>query len=141
MSRNPQLDRLSVGTVTFRLHLSVRRKTIYAVVETGGKQYRVSPGQVIEVERLAVEPGSQVELDKVLLVASDEKVYVGHPHVEGARVLAEAVEEVRGDKVIVFHFKPKVRIRRKKGHRQLHTRLAIKEIHAGEHRMEAHSGT
>ena len=81
-------------------------------------------------------------MDRVLLVASDEKVYVGNPHVEGAKVLAEAVDEVRGDKIIVFHFKPKVRIRRKRGHRQLHTRLAIKEIHAGrEHKMEAHSGT
>jgi large subunit ribosomal protein L21 len=119
------------------------RNTIYAVVETGGKQYRVSPGQVIEVERLAVEPGAKVELDRVLLVASDEKVLVGNPHVKGAKVLAEAVDEVRGDKVIVFHFKPKVRIRRKRGHRQYHTRLAIKEIHAGRgHKMEVgHSGT
>ena len=132
-----------MGTVTFRLHLGVRRKAIYAVVETGGKQYRVSPGQVIEVDRLAVEPGSRVELDKVLLVATGDEVVVGTPHVEGARVLAEAVDEVLGDKVIVFHFKPKVRIRRKKGHRQHHTRLAIKEIHAGRgHRTEVgDSGT
>ena len=131
MSRTLELDRVSVGTVTFRLHLCVRRKTIYAVIETGGKQYRVSPGQVIEVE-----------LDKVLLVASDEKVFVGNPHVKGAKVLAEAVDETRGDKVLVFHFKPKVRERRKRGHRQYHTRLAIKEIHAGRgHKMEDHSGT
>jgi large subunit ribosomal protein L21 len=85
---------------------------------------------VIEVERLAAEPGSKVELDRVLLVASEDKVVVGKPHVKGA-------------KVIVFHFKPKVRIRRKKGHRQFHTRLAIKEIHPGRgHKMEVgHSGT
>ena len=113
------------------------------MIETGGKQYRVSPGQVIEVERLAAEPGSKVELDRVLLVASDDKVVVGKPHVKGAKVVAEAVGEVRDDKVIVFHFKPKVRIRRKKGHRQFHTRLAIKEIHPGRgHKMEVgHSGT
>lgn len=130
-------------TVTSSLHLSNWRKAIYAVIETGGKQYRVSPGQVIEVERLAAEPGSKVELDKVLLIASDDKVVVGKPHVKGAKVVAEALGDVRGDKIIVFHFKPKVRIRRKKGHRQFHTKLAIKEIHAGRgHKMEVdHSGT
>jgi len=132
-----------VRTVTSSLHLSNWRKAIYAVIETGGKQYRVSPGQVIEVERLAAEPGSKVELDKVLLIASDDKVVVGKPHVKGAKVVAEALGDVRGDKIIVFHFKPKVRIRRKKGHRQFHTKLAIKEIHAGRgHKMEVdHSGT
>jgi large subunit ribosomal protein L21 len=92
---------------------------------------------------LAVEPGSKVELDKVLLVASGDNVVVGKPHVKGAKVVAEAVGEVRDDKIIVFHFKPKVRIRRKRGHRQYHTKLAIKEIHAGRgHKMEVgHSGT
>lgn len=95
------------------------------------------------MDRLAVEPGSTVELDRVLLVAGDEGVLVGNPHVKGARVLAEAVDQVLGDKVVVFHFKPKVRIRRKKGHRQQHTRLAIKEILAGRgHETEvAQSGT
>ena len=95
------------------------------------------------MERLAAEPGSKVELDKVLLVASDDKVLVGKPHVKGAKVVAEAVGEVRDDKIIVFHFKPKVRIRRKRGHRQFHTKLAIKEIHAGRgHKMEVgQSGT
>ncbi len=120
---------MSVGTVIFTLHLSNWRKAIYAVIETGGKQYRVSAGQVIEVERLAAEPGSKVELDKVLLIASDDKVVVGKPHVKGAKVVAEALGEVRNRKIIVFHFKPKVRIRRKTGHRQIHTKLAIKEIH------------
>ena len=95
------------------------------------------------MELLAAEPGSKVELDKVLLIASDDKVVVGKPHVKGAKVVAEALGDVRGDKVIVFHFKPKVRIRRKKGHRQFHTKLAIKEIHPGRgHKIEAgHSGT
>lgn len=104
---------------------------IYAVVETGGKQYKVAPGQVIQVERLSVEKGSQIELDRVLLIADQEKVMVGRPVVEGARVVAEALGEEKGDKVIVFKYKPKVRYRRKKGHRQLHTKLAIKEILLG----------
>ncbi len=138
-----QLDRVSVGTVIFTLHPSNWRNVIYAVIETGGKQYRVSPGQVIQVDRLVAEPGSKVELDKVLLVASDDKVVVGKPHVKGAKVVAEALGEVRSKKIIVFHFKPKARIRRKKGHREIHTKLAIKEIHAGRGRkMEVdQSGT
>jgi large subunit ribosomal protein L21 len=105
---------------------------MYALVEAGGKQYKVAPGQVIEVDRLSVEEGSQVELDKVLLVADGESVTVGKPLVEGAKVVAEAVGESRGKKVIVFKYKPKVRYRRKKGHRQLYTRLAIKEISLGQ---------
>jgi len=77
---------------------------------------------------LPLEKGSQVELDKVLLVADNERVLVGKPLVEGAKVVAEALGEEKGEKVIVFKYKPKVRYRRKKGHRQLYTRLAIKEI-------------
>jgi len=105
---------------------------MYALVEASGKQYKVVPGQVIEVDRLSVEEGSQVELDKVLLVADGESVTVGKPLVEGAKVVAEAVGDSRGKKVIVFKYKPKVRYRRKKGHRQLYTRLAIKEISLGQ---------
>lgn len=105
---------------------------IYALIETGGKQYKVAPGQVIQVERLPVEQGGTVELDRVLLVASEEKVVVGRPLVEGAKVIAEALGEEKGDKVIVFKYKPKVRYRKKRGHRQLYTRLAIKDILLGE---------
>ncbi|MFC1924473.1 50S ribosomal protein L21 [Chloroflexota bacterium] len=106
-------------------------KKIYAVIETGGKQYKVTPGQVIQVERLPVEKGSQVKLDRVLLVADQDKVQVGRPVLEGATVTAEALGEEKGDKVIVFKYKPKVRYRRKKGHRQLYTNLAIKDILLG----------
>lgn len=86
--------------------------------------------------------GSKVELDRVLLIASGDKVIVGKPHVKGAKVLAEALGEARDKKITVFRFKPKVRFRRKKGHRQLRTRLAIKEIHPGRgHKLEVgHSG-
>ena len=104
---------------------------MYAVIETGGKQYKVAPGQVIQVDRLPVDSGGQVELDKVLLIANEEKVQVGKPLVEGAKVIAESLGEEKGDKVIVFKYKHKVRYRRKKGHRQLYTRLAIKEIQIG----------
>jgi len=81
---------------------------------------------------LQAEKGSQVQLDRVLLVSDDDKVMVGQPIVPGASVLAESLGEERGDKIIVFKYKPKVRYRRKKGHRQTYTRLAIKEINPGQ---------
>jgi len=77
---------------------------------------------------LPVEQGSQIDLDRVLLVADEGKVLVGKPLVEGAKVVAEALGEEKGEKSIVFKYKPKVRYRRKKGHRQLYTTLAIKQI-------------
>lgn len=101
---------------------------IYAIVETGGKQYKVSPGQTIDVERLAAEEGSTIELERVLLVADGDRVTVGKPTIEGAKVVAEVIGEGKGEKVIVFKYKPKVHYRRKTGHRQIYTRLAIKEI-------------
>lgn len=101
---------------------------MYAIVETGGKQHRVSPGDTIDVERLSVEKGSTIELDRVLLVADGDKLTVGTPIVEGAKVVAEVLGEGKGKKIIVFKYKPKVRYRRKTGHRQIYTRLAIKEI-------------
>jgi large subunit ribosomal protein L21 len=113
-------------------HQAIWRKKIYAVIETGGKQYKVSPGQVVDVDRLLAEKGSKIELDKVLLVADSDKVIVGNPRVEGAKVLAEVVEEDRDDKIIVFKYKRKVRYRRKLGHRQWYSRLAIKEISLGQ---------
>lgn len=101
---------------------------IYAVVETGGKQYKVTPGQAIDVERLDVAEGDTVELDKVLLIADGDKVTVGQPAVEGAKVVATSQGDGKGEKIIVFKYKSKVRYRRKKGHRQLYTRLLIDKI-------------
>ena len=102
--------------------------SIYAIVRTGGKQYKVAPGDTLEVERLSAEEGSTVELEDVLLVADEKGTKVGEPTVAGAKVIAEVLGENRHRKIIVFKYKPKVRYRRKKGHRQVHTRLAIKEI-------------
>jgi len=101
---------------------------MYAIVETGGKQYRVQRGQIIDVERLPVEVGQQVELDKVLLVADDGEVTVGQPIVEGAKVRATVLRHDKARKIIVFKYKPKKRYRRKTGHRQHFTRLRIDEI-------------
>ena len=100
---------------------------MYAVVETGGKQYKVSAGETIEVEKLPLRVGQQVELDRVLLV-SDEKVRVGNPTIEGAKVMATVAGQGKGKKVIVFKYKPRNRYRRKAGHRQAYTRLRIDKI-------------
>ncbi|MBI2954690.1 MAG: 50S ribosomal protein L21 [Chloroflexi bacterium] len=104
---------------------------MYAVVETGGKQYKVTKGQVIDVERLEAEPGRTIELDRVLLVSMDDKTDVGNPTVPEAKVIARVVGEEKGDKIIVFKYKPKTRYRRKTGHRQTYTRLAIEDIIPG----------
>src|SRR5712691_779688 len=103
---------------------------MYAIVETGGKQYRVKPGDTLAVERLAGEPGETLDLERVLLVAGngDDAARVGSPGVAGAVVRAELVEHIRGEKIIVFRYKSKVRYRRKTGHRQSLTRLRIMDI-------------
>jgi len=100
----------------------------YAIVETGGKQYKVAPGQKVDVDRLAVAEGEAVELSRVLLIADGEDTIIGSPNINGAKVIATCLGEHKGDKIIVFKYKPKVRYRRKKGHRQLYATLEIKEI-------------
>jgi len=102
----------------------------FAVIETGGKQYRVAPGDTVDVEYLASQPGTQISLDRVLLVGGDENVTVGTPTVAGASVTADVVKHDRGEKIIVFKYKNKVRSRRKTGHRQSFTRLHITDIKA-----------
>jgi large subunit ribosomal protein L21 len=101
---------------------------VYAIVESGGKQYRVEPGAVLAVERIRGEVGARVELDRVLLVSDGSRVQVGHPHVAGARVVTEIVAQTRGDKIDVFKFKRRKKYRRKVGHRQELTRVRIAEI-------------
>ncbi len=102
---------------------------MYAIVKSGGHQYRVAAGDVIEVERLAAQPGEQVQLGQVLLVGGDHP-RVGTPVVAGAKVEATVLGHTKGRKVVVFKYKNKNRYRIKTGHRQLHTRLRIDAIHA-----------
>ncbi len=103
----------------------------YAIVETGGKQYRVSPGDVLDVEKLPADEGDQVELTQVLLLSNEGKVTVGTPRVQGAKVIGEIAEQRRGDKIVVFRYKNKTRQGTKTGHRQYLSRIQIKEIVAG----------
>ena len=99
---------------------------MFAIVKTGGKQYRVEPGLKLRVEKLDAEPGATVELPVLLL--GGEKTVGGTPVVEGASVVAEVLGHGRGKKILVSKFKAKVQYRRKKGHRQPYTELLIKEI-------------
>jgi large subunit ribosomal protein L21 len=105
---------------------------VYAIVRSGGKQYRVQQGATIDVERLAAPEGGQVELPDVLLLDEDGRVTVGTPTVPGVKVVAEVVSHGRGPKVTVFKYKAKTRYRKKTGHRQAFTRLAIQRIQVGE---------
>jgi len=101
---------------------------MYAVIETGGKQYRVSEGDTIRVEKLPYEVGDKVELERVLLVSDKKGVTVGQPIVTGAKVVARVESEGRGRKILVWKYRPKQRYRRRQGHRQSYTRLRIEKI-------------
>jgi len=101
---------------------------IYAIIETGSKQYKVAPNQKIEVERLNIPEGDTVDLDSVLFINDDGNVITGNPTIKGAKVKATSLGEFKGDKVTVFKYKPKVRYRRKRGHRQIYTKLLINKI-------------
>jgi large subunit ribosomal protein L21 len=109
----------------------IQESSMYAVVSTGGKQYRVEAGAELVLERLSVDAGSTVTFDRVLLVGDGEAVTVGTPTVQGASVSATVLGEVLGPKLIVFKFKQKATYRRKNGHRQHLTRVRIDEISAG----------
>ncbi|MDJ0753981.1 MAG: 50S ribosomal protein L21 [Ardenticatenaceae bacterium] len=104
---------------------------MYAIVECGGRQYRAEEGHIFSVEKLALEVGDQIELDNVLLLADGDNVKVGTPVVDGAKVKATVVDQYKGKKIFVWKYKPKKRYRRRKGHRQLYTRLRIDEIVQG----------
>jgi large subunit ribosomal protein L21 len=104
---------------------------MYAVIETGGKQYRVEVGTELEVELLDVEPGKTITLERVLLVADGSNSTIGRPLVSGAEVSAEIVRQTRGEKLISFKYRPKARSRVKKGHRQELTVLRINDITFG----------
>ncbi len=105
---------------------------MYAVFQVGGRQYRAAEGDRIQVERLSQAVGEKVEIDQVMLVSDGEQVRVGRPTVEGARVVAEVVEQGKGKKIIVFDYRPGgKRHRVKNGHRQNYTWLQVEKIIAG----------
>ncbi len=101
---------------------------MYAVIQTGGKQHRVSEGEVLAVEKIEGQKGDAVVFSEVLLVSKDEDVRIGRPFVEGAKVVGEIVAQEKGPKIVVFKMKRRKGFRKKTGHRQLLTRMKIKEI-------------
>ena len=101
---------------------------MYAVIETGGKQYRVEPGETVLVERLDGQPGEDVEFGDVLLIADDDSVSVGRPRVDGAKVTGEIVQHGLGKKLIVYKFHRRKDYRRKNGHRQVYTAVKIHDV-------------
>jgi len=144
---NPQINQLSQHLCSFPLGAQSRspkfqtgRTTslnaaekgckMYAIIRTGGKQYQVGPGDILEVEKLEGTVGDTVTLDDVLLVADGDAVTIGQPLVTGASVTARITGQHRGDKILVFRYRPKKRIRVRKGHRQYLTRLQIQSVNA-----------
>ena len=101
---------------------------MFAVIETGGKQYRVTSGQKLKIEKISGEAGSSISFDKVLLVVNDDDVKVGKPYVDGAGVSGKVLKQGRGRKIIVFKYHSKTRYRKKKGHRQEFTEIEITDI-------------
>jgi len=104
---------------------------MYAVIETGGKQYKVQEGDVVFVEKLNVEDGAVVTFDKVLAVSNEGKVTFGKPLVENASVTAKVLGQGKNRKIIVFKYKPKKGYRNKTGHRQPYTKVQIEKINVG----------
>jgi len=103
---------------------------MYAVIETGGKQFRVQQGDVIFIEKLDANVGDTVAVDKVLLVEKDGVVKVGTPVVAGAKAVLKVMEHGKGEKIIVFKYKPKKNYRRKQGHRQPYTKVLVEALEA-----------
>lgn len=101
---------------------------MFAVIETGGKQYRVAPGDLLRVEKLEDREGDLIEVQKVLAIGEGENINVEKPALEKARVMAEVISHGKSDKVLVFKMKRRKNYRRKRGHRQPYTLLKIKEI-------------
>ena len=103
---------------------------MYAVIETGGKQHKVTEGEILRVEKIDAEVGTEITFDKVMMVKKDDTVMIGKPYVDNASVTAEIVEQGKHKKIIVFKYKRKKNYQRKKGHRQQYTTLHIKAIAA-----------
>jgi large subunit ribosomal protein L21 len=104
------------------------KNTMYAIIRTGGRQFRAEVGQTIDVERLPNNIGESFVISDVLLVGDGDKTVIGQPNVEGASVKVTVKDQFRGDKVIVFKYRQRTNYRRMRGHRQYHTRLHIDEI-------------
>ena len=101
---------------------------MYAVIETGGKQYKIQEGDTVFVEKIDTEEGEKIDLSKVLLISKEDDLVVGKPYVEGAKVEATVLEQGKGKKIIVYKYKAKKNYKSKQGHRQPYTKIKIEKI-------------
>jgi len=122
---------LKLDSLIFTLDIILEVKKMFAVIETGGKQYKVQEGDVLAVEKLNQEEGQKVTFDKVLLIDEEGKTLIGTPHVKNALVKAEIIENFKDKKVIVFKKKRRKQYKKKRGHRQELTRIKIEQIVSG----------
>ena len=103
---------------------------MYAIIKTGGKQYRVEEGQILKIEKLSAEEGDSVEFDQILALSDEKGFKAGSPMIEGASVKGKVIEQGKNKKIVVFKYKPKIRYRKKTGHRQPYTKVLIEDINA-----------
>jgi len=103
---------------------------MFAIIQTGGKQYKVKKGDVIEIEKIDKKKGSKIKFDKILLISSDEgrNFKMGKSYIKGAKVEGEILDQIKGKKITIIKYKPKTRYKRKKGHRQLYAKVRIGKI-------------
>jgi large subunit ribosomal protein L21 len=104
---------------------------MYAVIKSGGKQHRVEPGEVLDLEKLDVEAGQSIDFDEVMLIGDGEDLKIGAPYIDGGKVTAEVVEHGRGKKVTIIKMRRRKHYRRQAGHRQSYTKVKITEISGG----------
>jgi large subunit ribosomal protein L21 len=119
---------LTISPEILKLLFTVKEDIVYAIIQTGGKQYRVGPGDVLRVEKLTGDVGETISLNNVLLVASGEAVQIGQPLVAGAQVTGQILRQGKAIKILVFKKKRRKNFRRLRGHRQPYTALQIKDI-------------
>ena len=105
-------------------------EVMYAIIKTGGKQYKVKEEEIVEIEKLECAEGDSVEFEEVKAISDDNGFQIGQPNIEGAKVKAKVIEHGKGDKIIVFKYKPKNNYRKKTGHRQPYTKVIIEKIEA-----------
>ncbi|MDR1057488.1 MAG: 50S ribosomal protein L21 [Coxiellaceae bacterium] len=101
---------------------------MYAIIVAGGKQYKVTPGEILHVEKLEADVGSSIEFDQVLMVTDGENIQIGIPYISGARVIGEVSEQGRGDKINIIKFRRRKHYMRRQGHRQYFTAIKVQEI-------------
>lgn len=104
---------------------------MYAIIETGGKQFKVKEGDIVKIDKLNLEAGKEVIFERVLLLHSDKGIKIGNPYIDGLKVKAEVIEEAKADKVMVYRPPSKKAIKKLKGHRQWYTKIIIKKIIGG----------